>query len=263
MATLAPNAIRGEIVRLAHRGMDLPEFASSAARVLRRAVPFDGVAIVALDPATALPVAKWAEQLPDRQRGPAPGRHRAPRARRGCGRRPADGSSCADRWSSTEPVTAPRRRRGRAHPGAGHADRRRVRPHRTRAARDGARRAGPVHGRDRRPPSPVGLHRPGPPEVRFEKLGVSSRGELVARLFVDHYLAGGCLDRPPPAFVTRPTAPRSDAPGTSSERRKARIAARTRRPCPSASRSTTASTLHRPPGTCRAGPAADRRRGGG
>ena len=41
--------------------MDLPEFASSAARVLRRAVPFDGVAIVALDPATALPVAKWAD----------------------------------------------------------------------------------------------------------------------------------------------------------------------------------------------------------
>ncbi len=61
MATLAPNAIRGEIVRLAHKGMDLPGFASNAARVLRRAVPFDGVAIVALDPATALPVAKWAD----------------------------------------------------------------------------------------------------------------------------------------------------------------------------------------------------------
>jgi DNA-binding CsgD family transcriptional regulator len=61
MATLAPEAIRGEIVRLAHRGLDLPEFASNAARVLRRAVPFDGVAIVAFDPATALPVAKWVD----------------------------------------------------------------------------------------------------------------------------------------------------------------------------------------------------------
>lgn len=61
MATVAPDAIRGEIVRLSHKGMDLPEFASNAARVLRRAVPFDGVAIVACDPATALPVAKWAE----------------------------------------------------------------------------------------------------------------------------------------------------------------------------------------------------------
>jgi DNA-binding CsgD family transcriptional regulator len=61
MATFAREAIRGEIVRLAHRGLDLPEFAASAARVLRRAVPFDGVAIVAVDPATVLPVAKWAE----------------------------------------------------------------------------------------------------------------------------------------------------------------------------------------------------------
>jgi DNA-binding CsgD family transcriptional regulator len=61
MASVASDAVRGEIVRLAHRGMELPEFASNAARVLRRAVPFDGVAIVACDPATALPVAKWAE----------------------------------------------------------------------------------------------------------------------------------------------------------------------------------------------------------
>jgi DNA-binding CsgD family transcriptional regulator len=61
MTTLAPDAIRGEIVRLAHRGLDLPEFASNAARVLRRAVPFDGAAIVAFDPATALPVARWVE----------------------------------------------------------------------------------------------------------------------------------------------------------------------------------------------------------
>jgi DNA-binding CsgD family transcriptional regulator len=55
------ETIRGEIVRLAHTAKDLPEFASNAARVLRRAVPFDGVAIVALDPATALPVGKWVE----------------------------------------------------------------------------------------------------------------------------------------------------------------------------------------------------------
>jgi DNA-binding NarL/FixJ family response regulator len=59
MATPAPDVIRGEIVRLAHGGLDLHEFARDAARVLRRAVPFDGVAVVAFDPATALPVDKW------------------------------------------------------------------------------------------------------------------------------------------------------------------------------------------------------------
>ena len=59
MATPAPDVIRSDIVRLAHAGLDLPEFARDATRVLRRAVPFDGVAVVALDPATALPVDKW------------------------------------------------------------------------------------------------------------------------------------------------------------------------------------------------------------
>jgi len=59
MATPAPHVIRSEIVRFAHAGLDLHEFARDATRVLRRAVPFDGVAVVALDPATALPVDKW------------------------------------------------------------------------------------------------------------------------------------------------------------------------------------------------------------
>ena len=54
-----PDAIRGEIVRLAHVDLDLHAFARDAASVLRRAVPFDGVAVVAFDPATALPVDKW------------------------------------------------------------------------------------------------------------------------------------------------------------------------------------------------------------
>jgi DNA-binding CsgD family transcriptional regulator len=59
MATPAPDAIRGEIVRLAQVGLDRHEFARHAARVLRRAVPFDGLAVVWFDPATALPVDKW------------------------------------------------------------------------------------------------------------------------------------------------------------------------------------------------------------
>jgi DNA-binding CsgD family transcriptional regulator len=61
MSTYAPSAIRGDILRLAHLGLDLQEFARDASRVLRRAVPFDGVAFVAFDPATALPIDKWVD----------------------------------------------------------------------------------------------------------------------------------------------------------------------------------------------------------
>jgi hypothetical protein len=50
-----PNSIRGEVVRLAQAGLDLDQFGRRAAGALRRAVPFDGVAVVAFDPATALP----------------------------------------------------------------------------------------------------------------------------------------------------------------------------------------------------------------
>jgi hypothetical protein len=61
MATPAPHAIRDEIFRVAERGLDRHEFAREATRVLRRAVPFDGVAVVWFDPATALLVDKWVD----------------------------------------------------------------------------------------------------------------------------------------------------------------------------------------------------------
>jgi DNA-binding CsgD family transcriptional regulator len=60
-APAASSGIRGEITRLAHAGSSLPVFAARFARVMNRAVPFDGVAIVACDPATTLPTAKWFE----------------------------------------------------------------------------------------------------------------------------------------------------------------------------------------------------------
>jgi DNA-binding CsgD family transcriptional regulator len=59
MATPAPEAIRREIVRLAQVGLDRRDFIPAAAGVLRRAIPFDGVAVVWFDPATALPVDRW------------------------------------------------------------------------------------------------------------------------------------------------------------------------------------------------------------
>jgi hypothetical protein len=48
-------ARRSEIGRLAHRGLGVRDFSLAAARTLRRAVWFDGVCVVTLDPATLLP----------------------------------------------------------------------------------------------------------------------------------------------------------------------------------------------------------------
>ena len=59
MATLAPDAIRDEIVRFAHVGQDRHEYARAASQVLRRTVPFDAVTAVWFDPTTALPVDTW------------------------------------------------------------------------------------------------------------------------------------------------------------------------------------------------------------
>jgi hypothetical protein len=53
------DAIRGEILRLADRDLDRYDFAREAARVLRRAVPFDAMAGVWFDPETGLPVDEW------------------------------------------------------------------------------------------------------------------------------------------------------------------------------------------------------------
>ena len=57
--TCRQTPIRGEIFRLAHAGLDRHGFARAAIRVLRRAVPFDGAAVVWFDPATSLPVDSW------------------------------------------------------------------------------------------------------------------------------------------------------------------------------------------------------------
>ncbi|HEX2503471.1 MAG TPA: hypothetical protein VHK00_05980, partial [Miltoncostaeaceae bacterium] len=45
---------RHELIRLCHRGLDVAHFFEAAARLLRRAVPFDGVCWLTLDPATLL-----------------------------------------------------------------------------------------------------------------------------------------------------------------------------------------------------------------
>jgi hypothetical protein len=50
-----PERLRSDLSRLVHRGAGVREFSLAAARVLARAVPFDGVCVLTMDPATRLP----------------------------------------------------------------------------------------------------------------------------------------------------------------------------------------------------------------
>ncbi len=66
MSVVSPERIRRDIVSLVHRGFGVDDFALAAARALRRAVPFDGVCVVTLDPATLLVTGHVIENgLPD------------------------------------------------------------------------------------------------------------------------------------------------------------------------------------------------------
>jgi DNA-binding CsgD family transcriptional regulator len=49
------DRLRDDLVYLVHRGHDVRGFALAAARILTRAVPFDGVCVLTFDPATVLP----------------------------------------------------------------------------------------------------------------------------------------------------------------------------------------------------------------
>ena len=61
MAAASPERLRDDLVHLVHRGHGVREFALGAARILRRAVPFDGVCVLTLDPATLLPTGEVVE----------------------------------------------------------------------------------------------------------------------------------------------------------------------------------------------------------
>lgn len=55
MATSAPHQLRSDLIRLAHRGLGVRDFSHAAARLLERTVPFDGMCVLTMDPATMLP----------------------------------------------------------------------------------------------------------------------------------------------------------------------------------------------------------------
>ena len=61
MAAVSAVRVRDDLVRLAHRGAGLRDFSLGAARILARAVPFDGVCVLTMDPATLLPTGEVVE----------------------------------------------------------------------------------------------------------------------------------------------------------------------------------------------------------
>jgi len=59
--TATRERVRGDIVRLAQRGLGVEDFARSVSRALARAVPFDGTCLLTIDPATLLPTGEVVE----------------------------------------------------------------------------------------------------------------------------------------------------------------------------------------------------------
>jgi DNA-binding CsgD family transcriptional regulator len=55
MTVASPERTRDDVIRLAHRGMGVREYSLAAARAVGRVVPFDGVCVLTMDPATMLP----------------------------------------------------------------------------------------------------------------------------------------------------------------------------------------------------------------
>jgi DNA-binding CsgD family transcriptional regulator len=66
LSTIAtsPERLRDDLVRLVHSGADVRDFALGAARILRRAVPFEGVCVLTMDPATLVPTGAVLENGP-------------------------------------------------------------------------------------------------------------------------------------------------------------------------------------------------------
>jgi DNA-binding CsgD family transcriptional regulator len=52
---ISAERVRSDVVRLAHRGLDVNDYALAVVRRLRTVVPFDGLCMITLDPATMLP----------------------------------------------------------------------------------------------------------------------------------------------------------------------------------------------------------------
>jgi len=61
VAASARKRVRGDVVRLVHRNLGVRDFSRAITRTLGRAVPFDGVCLLTIDPATLLPTGEIVE----------------------------------------------------------------------------------------------------------------------------------------------------------------------------------------------------------
>jgi DNA-binding CsgD family transcriptional regulator len=61
MAVASPDRLRSELADLVHRTGDVDDFSSEAARILARGIPFDGICVLTMDPATTLPTGEFVE----------------------------------------------------------------------------------------------------------------------------------------------------------------------------------------------------------
>jgi DNA-binding CsgD family transcriptional regulator len=69
MAGVSAKRVRDDLSRLADRGRGVRDFSLEAARIIRRAVPFDGVCVLTLDPVARVPTGEVVEGgLPDAAR---------------------------------------------------------------------------------------------------------------------------------------------------------------------------------------------------
>jgi DNA-binding CsgD family transcriptional regulator len=61
VAASARKRVRGDVVRLVHRNLGVQDFSRAVTRILGRAVPFDGICLLTIDPATLLPTGEIVE----------------------------------------------------------------------------------------------------------------------------------------------------------------------------------------------------------
>jgi DNA-binding CsgD family transcriptional regulator len=61
MAREPPDRVRADLIELVHQDRDARDFSLRAARILSRSVPFDGLCVVTMDPATFLPTGEVVE----------------------------------------------------------------------------------------------------------------------------------------------------------------------------------------------------------